>query len=200
MWYQTSHSDFLHPIYGHIGDCAFLVILAKPSANMTTSPTIQWTSAVIAVHWRWTYQIHLVFKQKTLHLHLSPSSIEQWFVQSSILCTIDVQKVVLPWILHHDLQVFTMDSGWLVVWNMFDFPIQLGIGNHHPNWLIIFQRGRLNHQPAIFHPTRSLVPQAGGRGVRWLQKEVFDKIDSGSEAEAHSGGVEAQTSRGRRDP
>jgi len=36
---------------------------------------------------------------------------------------------------------------WLVVWNMFIFPIILGISSSQLTKSIIFQRGRLNHQP-----------------------------------------------------
>ena len=37
------------------------------------------------------------------------------------------------------------ENYWLVVWNIFYFPIY--IGKNHPNWLSYFSEGWLNHQP-----------------------------------------------------
>ena len=61
-----------------------------------------------------------------------------------------VQSRRAAWQTHRVLPMCFVSSIliWLVVWNIFYFPIYF-LDNRHPNWLSYFSEGLVHHQPVI---------------------------------------------------
>ena len=85
---------------------------------------------------------------------------------------------------------FTSIKTWLVVWNIFYLSIQLGMSSSQLTNSIIFQRGRLNHQPDMkpyignnhpnpLKPYKTLFRRSNIVPILFNETSMFDLKDHG---------------------